>query len=152
MTLLEHSPSHERTWPLFHTDSGPHLLCSWYRPPCHGGTDSIAPLQAELEEHRRHGIRTIVMIDANVHNARWLKHSGGSSVEGIELRNKCYDLNLVQRATTPTRGNHPLDFVLTDIPSLKTFVELAIAHHRIVVARSEVSTPSKAVGERAVLD
>ena len=38
---LDTSSSAERVWLILHTDQGPYFLCSSYRPPARGNTDSI---------------------------------------------------------------------------------------------------------------
>lgn len=51
----------------------------------------------------------------NVHEERWLKCSDGSSVEGRLLRDVACSYGLEERVRKPTRGNNPLDLVLTDL-------------------------------------
>ena len=36
VTLLAHSSTHERSWLRIYTESRPHLLGCWYRPPTSG--------------------------------------------------------------------------------------------------------------------
>ncbi len=104
----------------------------------------------EFRGHRKHAVHTTILTDANVHNARWLRYSAGPSTEGTELRNICYDLNLEQRITQPTRGEYLLDLVLTDVPHLHTSVEAEIADHRVVLASLAIEAPCPAEGEREV--
>jgi hypothetical protein len=91
------------------------------------------------------------MADANVHNGRWLEYSPGSPIEGTELRNRCYNMNLEQKVTRPTRGKYLLDLVLTDVPSIRTS-GVGIADHIVVLASIELLAPKGPVGERVVLD
>ena len=41
MAMVEKSSSSERVWLVLHADTGPYLLCVWYRPPAPGEIDSI---------------------------------------------------------------------------------------------------------------
>ena len=79
MTPIEVSSQAERIWCTLHTDQGPYLICSWYRPPCHGETAGIISLEQEWHQHKDATLGTIMMGDINVHSALWLKHSSGES-------------------------------------------------------------------------
>ena len=113
---LADSPTDERAWYIIHADSGPVLLCLWYRPPS-SGLEPVTRFDAELSEHSRHAVSCIVMGDLNVHNIEWLRHSNRTSPEGIELETVCCSHGLRQLVKKPTRGPHLLDLVLSDLAS-----------------------------------
>jgi hypothetical protein len=81
---LADSKDDERAWYIVHADSGPILLCLWYRPPG-SGLDSISRFDIELTEHSLHAVGCIAMGDLNVHNIEWLKFSRRTMPDGTEL-------------------------------------------------------------------
>ena len=113
---LADSAIDERAWYIVHADSGPILLCLWYRPPA-AETESVTRFEAELCEHSRHAINCAVMGDMNVHNIEWLRHSNRNSDEGLELETVCCSYGLRQLVSEPTRGPYLLDLVLSDLAS-----------------------------------
>ena len=107
----------ERSWFIIHAESGPIMLCLWYRRPDPNETDSIRRSDAELTMYSQHAVSCIVMGDLNVHNRPWLRFSSRDSVEGNELEAICSDHGLRQLVTKPTRGPYLLDLVLSDLPA-----------------------------------
>ena len=63
---------------------------------------------------------SIILGDTNVHNKRWLTHANHNNIEGTELQKACNDIGLQQKMKKPTREDHLLDFVLTNVPGAKT--------------------------------
>ena len=114
---LADSNSDERSWFVIHADSGPILLCLWYRRPDLGETQSIFRFDTELCMYSRHAVSCIVMGDINVHNPSWLRFSNRDTAEGSELEAICGQHGLRQIVSKPTRGPYLLDLVLTDLPS-----------------------------------
>ena len=105
----------ERSWFIIHADSGPILLCLWYRRPSSGETASVRRFDAELSMFSRHAVSCIVMGDMNVHNRSWLRFSSRDSAEGSMLEAICVEHGLRQVVSKPTRGPYLLDLVLTDL-------------------------------------
>ena len=89
-------------------------MALWCRPTSSNETASIDALQAEMEDHT--SSICVLVGDMNVHKRRWLLHSARDSVEGWELKSMCRELGLKQMVSSPTRYNHLLDLVLTDLP------------------------------------
>ena len=118
MTLLHKSPDHERVWILFHSNLGPLLLCSWYRPPVPGEIDSIHTLRKEWDELNHGAIGTILVGDLNVHHKKWLRWSARNSAGGEHLRNFCLDVGMQQIVRGPTRGDYLLDCAISDLEGL----------------------------------
>ena len=113
---LADSSSDERSWHIIHADTGPILLCLWYRPPDED-IASINRFNDELSQHSSQAVSCIVMGDLNVHHKEWLKHSNGTTKEGIELEGVCCEQGLRQLVSSPTRGPYLLDFVFSDMES-----------------------------------
>ena len=111
------STTDERSWHIIHSDSGPVLLCVWYRPPMYGEVESIRRFEQEFQEYSKRAVSAIVVGDMNVHNVEWLTFSNGTKPEGRELENVCSETGLVQLVRGPTRGDHLLDLVLSDFGS-----------------------------------
>ena len=84
-SVVEVSDVAERIWTVLHTDQGPYLICSWYRPPAPGHVESIVSLEEELNRHKQHVRGSMIIGDANVHSARWLHFSNGETPEGRAL-------------------------------------------------------------------
>ena len=114
VVLINESDSIEAVWHTLHCDVGPVLLGVWYRRPNPGEIASIEAFDRELEGHTGH-VATVVVGDMNVHHEDWLKFSNGSSREGKLLEQISASHGLKQRVKKPTRGNHLLDLVLTDL-------------------------------------
>ena len=107
------SPVDKRSWHIIHCDTGPVLLCFWYRP--HSRTDevdSIRRFDQELGIQFRDTVACIVIGDMNVHNTEWPIHSSGSTCAGAELESVCCTHGLKQHVRGPTRGPYLLDLVL----------------------------------------
>ncbi len=116
VTHLRDSKVDERSWYIIHADSGPMLLCLWYRPPS-SGIDPVTRFDEELSELSKHAVSCLVMGDMNAHNIEWLRFSNRNSPEGLELETVCCSHGLRQLVTKPTRGPYLLDLVLTDLAS-----------------------------------
>ena len=82
VTLLEKTACSERVCVLTHADTGPHLLCIWYRLLVPGETDTIRSLREKWDVHHQAALGTMIVGDMNVHHARWLRFSSRNSVEG----------------------------------------------------------------------
>ena len=78
---LADSPADERSWYIIHADSGPILLCLWYRPPDSGETASVQRFGVELAQHSHMAVSCIVTGDLNCHNQDWLRFSNRNSSE-----------------------------------------------------------------------
>ena len=72
--------------------------------------------------------------DFDVHNKLWLRHFSSNTVEGTALKQVCDEAGLTQKVTKPSRDEHLLDLVLTDIPGTTTQVSAGIADHKIIIA------------------
>ena len=151
VTLLLTSEVSERLWFQLHTDNGPYLLCSWYRPPVQGETESIGSFVEELTQLRTHALGTLVIGDLNLHCRRWLIHSSeGNTREGEMMRDICLKNGLRQLVRGPTRNENLLDLALTDIESAGATVSSKIADHSIVSIRLNLILPQTASHERKV--
>ena len=145
----------ERSWYIIHADSGPILLCFWYRPPHLGEIDSIRRFEAELAEHSRHAVSVIVMGDLNVHNVDWLRFSNRNTVEGREMELVCCENGLRQLVANPTRGPYLLDLVLSDMASGVTCRVVPGIHeddHDGVLTTVKLHIPSSEPVKRKVYD
>ena len=78
---LADSKIDERSWFIIHADSGPILLCLWYRRPNIGEIESVRRFDEELSLYSRHGISCIIMGDLNCHNPDWLRFSSRNTLE-----------------------------------------------------------------------
>ena len=116
VTLFLRSDSAERLWHILHTSHGPVLLCIWYRPPAPGEVESIRSMITEWLDLSESVIGTIIIGDLNIHHKRWLRYSSSNSVEGSTLLEFCLQHGFKQMIKTPTRDNHLLDLVITDLP------------------------------------
>jgi len=152
--LIKKSESIEALWHTLHCDVGPVLLGVWYRRPNRGETASIDSFDHELESFTGH-IATVVVGDMNVHNEDWLKHSNGSSPEGKELEQVSVSHGLRQRVKKPTRGDHLLDLVLTDLHGQVTcevVPGILDTDHRATIASVNVTIPSTEAPTRECFD
>jgi hypothetical protein len=140
----------ERLWILVHSDLGPYLVATWYRPPVQGEVESIRSFKEELTELKSLAIGTLIVGDLNIHHKRWLKYSARNSAEGEELHRICLDAGLKQHLQKPTRDKHLLDLVIADIDGLQCKVLPKIADHCCVTACMKFSVPVAQVIKRRV--
>ena len=147
---VKQSSSAERCWLAVHSNTGPMLLCCWYRPPAAGELDSILSFRDELKTLQNDYVGTIVVGDLNVHNRRWLKFSSGNSSEGKELEKVCSEHGLQQLVQSPTRNQYLLDLVLTDIPNATAVTLPKLADHDIVHASAKLVVSRPEVLQREV--
>ena len=150
VTLIQSSDDAERFWLMVHADQGPHLVGVWYRPPAPGETGTVSTFKAEYSALENMSLGSIILGDLNAHNRQWLKHSSHNSTEGRALQDACDDIGLRQIVTKPTREDHLLDLVLTNIPGVRTKVLPSIADHKLVVAELPFKVPEQAVISRTV--
>jgi len=151
-SLVEVSDKFERLWFILHTDQGPYLVGAWYRPPQAGEIESIDSLFCEYEKLSMEAVGTVIVGDMNVHQRRWLHFSAQDSVEGRVLWDRCRDHGLLQMVKEPTRGDHLLDLVLTDIHGMTCEVLPPIADHKLVLAKFALTMPKRIAFEREVWD
>lgn len=124
----------ERTWHILHTDHGLVYRRLCYRTPCRNGVGSINTINEECHEFGSGTIGRVLMGDLNVHEAAWLRHSKGSSLEGTVLHEHCVENWLTERVRAPTRGLHLLDLVSSDVQtSITACVAAGIADHQGVL-------------------
>ena len=152
VTFMGDSAEAERSWVLLHTEQGPYALTAWYRPPAPGNTSCIDSFETEWRQHASDALGSIIVGDLNVHHREWLRHSSRNSKEGTTLRATCYSLGLRQMVREPTREQHLLDLVLTDIESVKCKVLPKIADHNVVETSLKLSVPQQAPVKREVWD
>ena len=133
---ISRSTTAERLWFTVHCDAGPFLLCICYRPPAASDISSISTLTTELDQLREGHIGTAIVGDLNCHNSRWLRYSSCVSVEGRTLHRFSMESRLHQLVKEPTRGDHLLDLVLSDLGDVvSTRVFSPIADHNLVFVR-----------------
>ncbi len=109
--------------------------------------------RTELTELVDDHVGTIFVGDFNVHHRRWLIHSNKNSLEGKLLYDISVDFGLKQGVREPTRGNHLLDLVLSDMLSMSAIQVLPpIADHNFVLATFDVATASADPIDRFVWD
>ena len=150
------SPVDERSWHIIHCDTGPVLLCLWYRPPHRNEeVDSIRRFDQELGLYSRDTVACIVIGDMNVHNTEWLIHSNGCKRAGVELETVCCTHGLKQHVRDPTRGPYLLDLVLSNFSSgiqCKVLPGVKADDHDGVLTTVNVSVPSSSPVRRQVYD
>ena len=154
IVFTEASNVNELTWHTLHSDIGPILLGVWYRPPHRGETASVRQFEVELETHSDF-VGKIIVGDMNVHNEHWLTFSNGMSPEGRELEQICASHGLKQRVKHPTRGEHLLDLVLTDvIGQVKCEVVPGVLDkdHSATIATFNITIPSAEPSTRECFD
>ena len=152
---LADSSVDERSWYVIHADSGPILLCLWYRRPDLGEIASVQRFDAELALYSHHAVNCIIMGDVNVHNPGWLRFSRRDSPEGTELEAVCCENGLRQLVTKPTRGPYLLDLVLTDFTSgirCKVVPGIHGNDHDGVLTTVQLEVPAAHPVERTVYD
>ena len=150
VTLVEVSEKAERVWAVVHSDQGPYLVCCWYRPPNPGNTESIDSFEAEYKRHRDGALGSFVLGDLNVHSVRWLRFWARESVEGRALADVSRKFGFKQLVSEPTRGDHLLDIVLSDVRGSKSQVVSAVADHKGVLTRVIFKMPEVATHSREV--
>ncbi len=150
VTLIQSSDDAERFWLMVHADQGPHLVGVWYRPPAPGEVATVTTLKTEFAALEGMSLGSIVLGDINVHNRQWLKHSSHNSAEGIALRDACGNMGLQQKVTKPTREEHLLDLVLTNLPGAKAQTMPSIADHKLVMAELPFKAPEHVAIPRTV--
>jgi hypothetical protein len=150
VTLVEKAVSSERLWLVIHADTGPYLLCVWYRPPQAGETETITSLEAEWVCHNVGVLGTIIVGDLNVHHIKWLGHSSRNSIEGEALRKFCDSSGLRQIVRGPTRGEYLLDLVITDLDEVKYKLLHKFADHKALWITLRLPVPKTASFERTV--
>ena len=106
--LAEGGLCDERIWALMHTTHGPHLLCSWYRPPGSGQSEEFVRFETELQEHSAEVMGTVVTGDMNVHNEKWLRLSSETTAAGRQLAAIAASAGLKQQVREPTRDTRCL--------------------------------------------
>ena len=147
--LLEHSEEDERSWHLVHTAQGPVLLGVWYRPPCPGEVSSVDRLEQEWLRLSESALGTVLVGDCNVHHARWLRHSTGTTPEGKALYYFCTAHGLEERVRKPTRGENLLDLVLTDLHGeVQCTVQPKLADHQAVLVNVQLNLPKTVTVQR----
>ena len=101
-------------------------------------------------DHRR----TIIIGHLNIHHERWLKYSNGVSPEGSKLFSFCCESGFHECVKKPTRENHLLDLVLTDIDAtiIKTNIHPRIADHELIEITLQLVLPSPVQTTRKVWD
>ena len=150
VTLLSKSATSERVWLVLHADVGPFLIGVWYRPPEPGETGTIKSLEDEWGMHSKESLGTILVGDMNVHHRSWLRHSSRNSVEGEALRTFCDSVGLRQIVKVPTRGEHLLDLLITDLDETKCKVIPKIADHSGLLATLPLPVPKSEILTRTV--
>ena len=150
VTLVCSSPTAERVWLLVHSDTGPFLVCAWYRPPSPGDATSVVSFCQEWRSLRDQALGTVVLGDLNVHQTQWLRHSLRNSPEGKALETFCTDNGFRQRVHEPTRGDNLLDLVLTDLANVECTVLPRIADHSVVTATLHLNVPKHQEHRREV--
>jgi hypothetical protein len=115
-----------------------------------GEVHSILSLQAEWDLHNNQALCTILLGDINVHHIGWLKNSSRNSEEGVALRTFCDGVGLRQIVTEPTRGDHLLDLILTDLDDVRCKVLPKIADHNGLLATLPLRAPKVATITREV--
>ena len=69
---------------------------------------------------------------------------------GLLLQSICEDAGLRQRVRGPTRGDHLLDLVLSDVEDLSVDVLPAVADHRLVLSKLHLAVPEIIEEDRLV--
>ena len=104
----------ERCWCVYvvHVDTGPHLLCGWYRPgDQHIGVD----FEKEWQKHITGMVGVSVVGDLNIHHQQWLKFSSGTTLDldGEIMYQIAKQYKLKECVRAPTRDGHLLDLCLS---------------------------------------
>jgi hypothetical protein len=147
---IGNSETCERSWHIVHADCGPLLVSVWYRPP---GEDAsmLASFHEELSLYSPLAVGCIVVGDMNIHHVKWLRHSARNSAEGELLHDICCQAGLLQHVRGPTRGEHLLDLVLSDLGSqLRCSILPELADHRMTFSEIDIKIPSVSFTRRQV--
>ena len=115
VTFLENSQVAVRSCLIIHSDHGPYVIGCWYRPPAPGEVDSIRSFKEEAQLHATNAVGCVLLGDLNIHHRKWLLCSNRNSLEGRELCAVCKELGMTQLVHEPTRGDHLLDLVLSQL-------------------------------------
>ena len=113
------SPAHEIIWVSLQLAPGLHtVLGAVYRlgSCAPGDLTLIDHLDNILPEARHQGSHIILAGDFNVHNRAWL-NSSKTTPAGEALEDTCAAHLLVQHVTVPTRGDNPLDLIMSTFTS-----------------------------------
>ena len=148
VTLIQSSDDAGKFLRIEDADEGPRLVGVWYKPPAPGETGTVTKFKAEYSALENTSLGSIILGDLNVHNREWPKHSNHNSTEGRALQDACDDIGLRQIVTKPTRDDHLLDLVLTNVSCVRTSVLPCIADHKLVVAESPFKVLEQAVTSR----
>ena len=77
---------------------------------------------------------TIILGDFNIHTKAWLKFSSYDSPEEYAIQNFCQRHEFQNYVMMPTRGNHLLDLVLSDLADLvRCEVLPSISDHNLIL-------------------
>ena len=90
---------------------------------------------------------TLLLGDVHVHHVQWLGHSRETTACGKRMRLAAAQMGLKQVVDRPTRGQHLLDLVLTDVQGATARVLPKIADHSVI----EVSAPLPMPHQEVVL-
>ena len=80
---------------------------------------------------------TLVVVDLDVHQRKWLVHSARNTPEGNALEETCKDRALKQIVREPIREKYLLDLVLTDLAEVRVLTHPRVADHNLL----EVEVP-----------
>ena len=152
VVLLEHASAHERSWHTIHSNIRPILCGVWYRPPLSGEIASIQTCEAEWSRLSEQHVASIIIGDLNVHHSRWLRHSSGVSVEGTALFRFCTANALRQLVKQPTREEHLLDLIISDLPATDVKVLPKVSDHNMVLADFSFDVEDDEPTRRVVFD
>ena len=129
------------------------ILGVWVvQTPSPGDTSCIDSLEREWMVHSVMARGTVIAGDLNVHSIRWLRHSNAETPEGRRMAEVCRVHGLRQAVRGPTRGEHLLDLVLSDIPGVTATTTAAVADHMGVLAVVPFSVPEVAAHQRTLWD
>ena len=146
---LETLPSggHEIIWITVRTKGGAKVvLCSLYRPGSCSEQDTtvIDQLDTCLSQLNIQNDYLILAGDFNVHNSEWLG-SSKTTRAGESLEDLCDSHGLTQHVQAPTRGNNPLDLIISNCPrhvAVQTCCPLGKSDHDVVLADFPDITPT----------
>ena len=103
--------------------------------------------------YEANSVGSITIGDFNIHHRKWLRFSSKNTEEGEVLQQFCFQNNLRQHVTQPTRSDHLLDLVVSDLePAPKTEIYSKIADHQSVLSRFFFPTPTSKPISRVVWD
>ena len=130
---------HEVIWfSLVARDGHKIVFCAAYRSgSCSESDLSLWEyLDSTLEQARSHGRNIVIAGDFNIHNKSWLGSTKTTRV-GEFAEEVCASHGVSQHVSMPTRGNNPLDLILTDFPegvSTRVMPPLGLSDHAVVIA------------------